>query len=40
MLDTAILSVVGDESANPEDIIQVLADAKHDSLWEALGRRR
>lgn len=34
MLDTAILSAVGDETADAEDIIQVLADAMRDSLWE------
>ncbi len=34
MLDTAILSVVGEESADPDDIIQVLADAMRNSLWE------
>lgn len=34
MLDTAILSVVGDETADPEDIIQAFADAMRSSLWE------
>ncbi|MHB1473561.1 MAG: hypothetical protein ACYCV4_07995 [Dermatophilaceae bacterium] len=39
MLDTAILSVIGDETADPEDIIQVLADTMRDSLWERQLRR-
>lgn len=34
MLDTAILSVIGDESADPADVIAVLADVMRDSLWE------
>lgn len=39
MLDTAILSVVGDETADPADVIGVLADAMRDSLWERQMRR-
>lgn len=39
MLDTAILSVVGDEEASPDEIIQVLSDALRDSLWERQMRR-
>ncbi len=39
MLDTAIFSVVGDETADAADIIQVLADAMRDSLWERQLRR-
>lgn len=41
MLDTAILSVIGEEAADPDpdDIIQVLADTMHDSLWERQMRR-
>lgn len=39
MLDTAILSVVGDETGDTADIIQVLADAMRDSLWERQLRR-
>ncbi|OYC97029.1 DEAD/DEAH box helicase [Microbacterium sp. Yaish 1] len=39
MLDTAILSVVGDEAADPADVIQVLANAMRDSLWERQLRR-
>lgn len=34
MLDTAILSVIGAESADPADVITVLADVMRDSLWE------
>ena len=34
MLDTAILSVLGDEGGDAEDIVQVLADTMRDSLWE------
>lgn len=33
-LDTALLSVIGDEDASDAEIIQVLADAMHESLWE------
>ena len=39
MLDTAILSVIGDEDADPSDIIGVLADVMRDSLWERQVRR-
>lgn len=39
MLDTAILSVVGDETADPTDIVGVLADVMRDSLWERQMRR-
>lgn len=39
MLDTAILSVIGDEAAEPADIIAVLADVMRDSLWERQLRR-
>ena len=39
MLDTAILSVIGDEAADPSDIIGVLADVMRDSLWERQLRR-
>lgn len=39
MLDTAILSVVGDETADQADIIGVLADMMRDSLWERQMRR-
>lgn len=39
MLDTAILSVVGDETADPADVVGVLADAMRDSLWERQMRR-
>ncbi|GAB2736047.1 DEAD/DEAH box helicase [Arthrobacter bambusae] len=39
MLDTAILSVIGDEAADPSDIISVLADVMRDSLWERQMRR-
>lgn len=39
MLDTAILSVVGDEAEEAADVIQVLADAMRDSLWERQLRR-
>lgn len=39
MLDTAILSVIGDETADPADIIAVLADVMRDSLWERQMRR-
>lgn len=38
-LDTAILSVVGDETTSPTDIISVLADVMRDSLWERQLRR-
>lgn len=33
-LDTALLSVIGDEDASNAGVIQVLADAMHESLWE------
>lgn len=39
MLDTAVLSVIGDEAADPDNIIQVLADTMRDSLWERQMRR-
>lgn len=39
MLDTAILSVIGDETADATDIISVLADVMRDSLWERQMRR-
>ncbi|WP_219815702.1 DEAD/DEAH box helicase [Arthrobacter sp. SX1312] len=39
MLDTAILSVIGNEAAEPSDIIEILADAMRDSLWERQLRR-
>lgn len=39
MLDTAILSVIGDETADPADVIGVLADVMRDSLWERQMRR-
>jgi superfamily II DNA/RNA helicase len=38
-LDTAILSVVGEETADAADIIHVLAQALRDSLWERQLRR-
>lgn len=39
LLDTAILSMVGDEAADAADVIQVLADAMRDSLWVRQLRR-
>lgn len=39
MLDTAILSSVGDEVSDIASIIQVLSDALHNSLWERQLRR-
>lgn len=39
LLDTAILSIVGDDAAEPEEIIQVIADRLRDSLWERQVRR-
>ncbi len=39
LLDTAILSIVGDEEAEPEEIIQVIADTLRGSLWERQLRR-
>jgi superfamily II DNA/RNA helicase len=39
LLDTAILSIVGDEEAEPDAIIQVIADTLRDSLWERQMRR-
>lgn len=39
MLDMALLSVVGDEEVAADEIIQALADAMRDSLWERQMRR-
>jgi len=39
LLDTAILSIVGDEEAEPEEIIQVIAETLRDSLWQRQLRR-
>lgn len=39
MLDTAILSVIGDETGDAGDVIDVLADVMRDSLWERQMRR-
>jgi hypothetical protein len=39
LLDTGILSIVGDDESDPDGVTQLVADALRDSLWERQLRR-
>jgi superfamily II DNA/RNA helicase len=39
LLDTGILSIVGDDESGPDEVIQLVADALRNSLWERQLRR-